>query len=487
MNAPLPQATSLRDPSHEPSPERSQEPAFDPPASGSGSMPRVDGESYFGDLATGLKRFMGVDEQFTCAYSAEQSDFVRFNHGRIRQAGHVDQAYVALRLIDDKPEGQRQASIALTLSGNVDDDLVHCQRALASLRGTLAELPIDPLLTVETEGFTSRSVRKGLLPSGIEMAGTVTELGVGHDLVGFLATGPLQRGFASSYGHHNWHEVANFNFEWSLYFEADKAAKSSYAGFEWQPDVLRGKIIRAANDLAVLRRPIRQIDPGAYRVYLSPMAMQEVVGSMAWNGFSAKAQATRSSPLQKLYDGQAVLSPLVSISEHTASGLMPVVQSDGFRRPEHVDLIAEGLPASLLASPRTAREYGLAQNGAESDDESPQSLDMAGGSIAQEQILREIGTGLCINNLWYLNFSDRMNCRLTGMTRFATFWVENGEAVAPVNVMRFDDSVYRMLGDGLTGLTATREFIPESRTYASRSTASMRVPGAFIDGFRFTL
>ncbi len=112
---------------------------------------------------------------------------------------------------------------------------------------------------------------------------------------------------------------------------------------------------------------------------------------------------------------------------------------------------------------------------------------MAPGTVDHDHVLRELGTGLCINNLWYLNFSDRMNCRLTGMTRFATFWVENGEAVAPTNVMRFDDSVYRMLGDGLTGLTATREFIPESGTYERRSTASMRLPGAFVDGFRLTL
>ena len=112
---------------------------------------------------------------------------------------------------------------------------------------------------------------------------------------------------------------------------------------------------------------------------------------------------------------------------------------------------------------------------------------MAGGTVEHEQTLRELGTGLCINNLWYLNFSDRMNARMTGMTRFATFWVENGEAVAPTNVMRFDDSVYRILGDNLTGLTSTREFIPDSRTYGSRITASKRLPGAFVDGFRLTL
>ena len=450
-------------------------------------MPRIDAESYFGDLAKGLPKFLAGDEQFMCSYAAEQSDFVRFNHARIRQAGHVDQAYLSLRLVHDHAEGQRQASISLTLSGDLAADLSHCERALASLRSTLPDLPPDPLMTIETEGFTSRNVKVGRLPSGIDMASTITELGVGHDLVGFLATGPMQRGFASSYGHHNWHEVANFNFEWSLYYEADKAAKSSYAGFEWDTDVLRAKIIRAANDVAVLKLPPKQIDPGAYRVFLSPTAMAELVSMMCWGGFSAKARATRTNPLQMLYDRQASLSPLVSISEHTAGGLMPIVQSDGFRRPDHVDLITAGKPTGLLASPRTAREYGVPQNGAETGEEDPQSLDMAAGTVEQDHVLRELGTGLCINNLWYLNFSDRMNCRMTGMTRFATFWVENGEAVAPTNVMRFDDSIYRILGDHLTGLTATREFIPDGKTYGSRGTGSKRLPGAFVDGFRLTL
>jgi predicted Zn-dependent protease len=73
------------------------------------------------------------------------------------------------------------------------------------------------------------------------------------------------------------------------------------------------------------------------------------------------------------------------------------------------------------------------------------------------------------------------------MTRFATFWVENGELVAPLNVMRFDESIYRMLGSNLVGLTDTKEDQLSADTYFARSTSSGRLPGAIIDGFSFTL
>ena len=95
-----------------------------------------------------------------------------------------------------------------------------------------------------------------------------------------------------------------------------------------------------------------------------------------------------------------------------------------------------------------------------SGGESPNALEMAAGSLAGDELLGRLDTGLYLNNLWYCNFSDRNDCRITGMTRFACFWVEQGVIQAPLNVMRFDDSVYRMLGDALVGLTRERELIP---------------------------
>ena len=112
---------------------------------------------------------------------------------------------------------------------------------------------------------------------------------------------------------------------------------------------------------------------------------------------------------------------------------------------------------------------------------------MGGGTLAMRDALAALDTGLAIGNLWYLNYSDRPACRMTGMTRFATFWVEGGNVVAPVDVLRFDDTLYRMLGENLEALTVERELLLASSTYGSRMLASATLPGALLSAMNFTL
>jgi predicted Zn-dependent protease len=133
---------------------------------------------------------------------------------------------------------------------------------------------------------------------------------------------------------------------------------------------------------------------------------------------------------------------------------------------------------------RSAREYGATVN---SGGESPSSLEMAAGGLAQDEVLERLDTGIYLNNLWYCNFSDRNACRITGMTRFACFWVEGGKIQAPLNVMRFDDSVYHLLGQALEDLTRERELIFDAGSYEERSTGSYLLPGALLDSLRLTL
>jgi predicted Zn-dependent protease len=174
------------------------------------------------------------------------------------------------------------------------------------------------------------------------------------------------------------------------------------------------------------------------------------------------------------------------VLENTADGVAPGFQGDGFVKPARVTLIENGKLRDALVSPRSAKEYGLPTNAA-NGRESPESLELLGGGLDGKEALEALDRGLYISNLWYLNFSDRPAGRITGMTRFATFWVEGGRIAAPATPMRVDDSIYRMLGENLVDLTRERELLLDPSTYGERSTSSSRLPGALLQSLKLTL
>jgi hypothetical protein len=53
--------------------------------------------------------------------------------------------------------------------------------------------------------------------------------------------------------------------------------------------------------------------------------------------------------------------------------------------------------------------------------------------------------------------------------------------------MRFDDSVYRLFGEHLVGLTSESELVVSDQSYRARSVSSMRLPGAVVSEMAFTL
>jgi predicted Zn-dependent protease len=319
------------------------------------------------------------------------------------------------------------------------------------------------------------------------MVDAVLAAGAGHDLVGFSASGPIHRGFANSFGQRNWDTVSAFNIDLSFYLQADKAVKMTHAGTRWDAAAFAAKANEAKARLKVLARSAKTVTPGGYRVFLAPAAMEEIMSMLSWGGFSLAEHRTATTPLIKMVEQGVTLNPLVTITENTKDGLAPGFQSEGFVKPATVTLIDKGVYKDCMTSPRSAAEFDAAQNGADENYEVPLSLDMQAGALPDAEVLKTLGTGIYVGNLWYLNYSDRNACRLTGMTRFATFWVENGEITAPLNVMRFDDTVYRMLGANLIGLTAERDLRLSTSTYEARSTHSMHLPGAVIEDLWMTL
>ncbi|NQD93337.1 TldD/PmbA family protein, partial [Pseudomonas sp. CrR25] len=388
---------------------------------------------------------------------------------------------LALKLIRDG----RHAELQVTLSGAPEDDRQRLTDALQHLRQTLPLLPPDPYLQLNRDAWHSHSQQLETLPDSAAVVAQIAREAAGLDLVGFYAAGPLSRGFASSSGAFGWHQASSFNFDWSLFHANGQALKAQYAGQAWHAETFAQRLQQAREQLAFLGLPPRSLAPGDYRAYLAPAALQEILELLGWGGFSAQALAEKDSPLQRLHAGEARLNPLLHLQEQVTDSLTPAFSSEGYARRD-LCLIRAGQPGEQLVSSRSAAEYGLPANGA-SPWESPESLAMAGGDLRQADILGRLGSGLYIGNLWYLNYSDRPAARITGMTRFASFWVEDGRIQAPLASMRFDDSLYRLLGSQLEALTDERELSLSTRTYHERHNGSTLLPGALLSGLTLTL
>ena len=440
-------------------------------------------EQYFYQLMDYLTAQLHGAEIFLCKFEGEHSDFTRFNHAKIRQAGTVEQRYLTLDLID----GARHAHAKLALSGEKTLDQAQLLSALEHLRAILPSLPADPHLLYATEINSSEHLGNNALPHPKYAVTEIINQVQGHDFVGIYAEGGIFKGFANSLGQRNWHSSYSFNLDWSFYHSKDKAVKTAYAGLHWDNAAFQQKVDRALQELELLKQPSRKIPRGKYRVYLAPAALSEIIGMLTWDGFSAKAHCSKQSPLLRMSQApKQNLHPSISLCEHTAGGIAPAFQAQGFIKPDAVTLIEKGEWKTALISPRSAQEFGLVTNGAD-EEEMPNSLQLAAGDFPQADVLKTLDTGVYINNLWYLNYSDRAACRITGMTRFASFWVEKGEIVAPLDVMRFDETIFNVLGDNLLALTQEQEMIIDSDTYEQRSVNSALMSGALVKDFTFTL
>jgi predicted Zn-dependent protease len=205
----------------------------------------------------------------------------------------------------------------------------------------------------------------------------------------------------------------------------------------------------------------------------------------SWGGVSESSLRQGGSALAKMREGKN-LSPLFTLKENFSRGTVPRFNSQGEIAPEEVPLIVAGELVNTLVNARTAKEYGVPSNAA-NGSESLRAPELSTGALRTEEILAQLDTGLYLSNLHYLNWSDRVGGRITGMTRYACFWVEQGEIVAPIQDLRFDDSLYAFFGENLEAVTESQSFVADVDTYESRSLGGALVPGALIRDFTFTL
>ncbi len=457
-------------------------------SSSAGERSPSSSEATFNQIAAAISTQLSNHPNchFTLSLAGEDTQFTRFNGAKVRQSGQVCDGQLRLTLMTS----DRTTAARIPFTSHFDTDWAIAKPTLDGLLADLPELPIDPYVVIPTSDDKnkghSREVRNGKLLPAKAVAEKLIEPVQKLDFSGLYAGGISYRAYADSAGKRHWFETPSFTLDYSLFNHRNQAVKGTVAGNVWNMSDYQQNISASQQQLELLSRPVKIISKGAYRTYLAPAAVADLLETVIYGGLGEADLRQGNSAFEKLEKGDATLSEKFSLQEDFQRISVPRFNSNGVVAPEQLSIIEQGQWVNSLVSDRSAKEYGKPSNAANSG-EFMRAPTVAPGQLREDQILAQLGTGLYLSNLHYLNWSDLTAGRITGMTRYACFWVEDGEIVAPIENLRFDDSFYRFLGEGLVALTEGQRFLPAVGTYDRRSLGGMWMPGMLIDQFRYTL
>ncbi len=439
-------------------------------------------EQLFNQLSETLLNNLQNGEDLKLTIGGENSQFIRFNQSKVRQSGLVDDASLSIVLIKD----ERTCSGSFTLTGNISTDEATAMEELNRLRDEVGTLPKDPFVVMPEDAGSSREEHNGSLLNKEEAVSALSPAMQGVDLAGIWATGRIFTGNANSAGQKHWFATDTFSLDYSLITPDERMVKGTFAGSHWDQSEYENNMAKSIAKLRMMEKPGKKIKPGVYRTYIAPAGVADIVGMFSWGGVGEASIQQGDSSLCKMRQNNVKMSPCFTLSEDFTSGIVPRFNSNGELAPEKLDLILAGSLQNTLVSSRTAKEYGVQSNFA-GEGESLRSPVLSPGDLNEDEVVQKIDNGIYLSNLHYLNWSDRPGGRITGMTRYACFWVENGEVIAPIENMRFDDSIYNFFGENLEAVTDKAHLHPAVETYDGREMGGVSCPGILLKSFELTL
>lgn len=250
------------------------------------------------------------------------------------------------------------------------------------------------------------------------------------------------------------------------------------------------EVTERAFQKASCQQPWHEVPAGEYTVILEPLAVLNLLSLLIVDYISQISH----------FSGTAVHNQQGFVAGHLGSQLFgdlftldddvyhPLLQGRPFddegvpKMP--VILVYKGTPSQLVHSRASALQMSEDATGhglhlPNPYGAVPQHLIMHGGEKSLDDLIKQTSKGLLITRFWYNRIVDPTRLVVTGITRDGTFWIENGEIVAPVRNLRFNESLFNIFSH-ITMLGK------EKRTYDDESGQLMVVPSVRIDGFRFS-
>jgi len=214
---------------------------------------------------------------------------------------------------------------------------------------------------------------------------------------------------------------------------------------------------RRAGIYATITRNRVDFTPGEYNVILSPLVVGnlfEYVAHMA----SALSVLTGFSMFSKYKPGDSIATESLSLYDAPRDTSLPGTLGfddegvETFNKP----IIEKGVFTTLLHNVATASKMGTKSTGnAGWIGPRPWNLNIPGGDMREDELIRELRNGVFITNNWYTRLQNYYEGIFSTVSRDAALLIKNGEIVGHIGRIRIA-STFSKLMKNIQGLSRER-------------------------------
>ncbi len=221
------------------------------------------------------------------------------------------------------------------------------------------------------------------------------------------------------------------------------------------------------------------VEAGEYEVVLAPRCIGDY---FMYLESSIHAQSLDSK--QSFFEGkidEKVFPENVTITDDPKH---PELINFDYNEDGHIykklPIIENGVFKNFFVDNYYGRKLKMKKNGSEGG-----ALVMDTGDKELGEIIGSIKKGLYISSLHYMNFINRKETSITGLTRDGTFLIEDGKITKVVNNLRFTENISDII-KGITDIENKAYTIPYSSNYGEFGIYSVRMPHVKVNGFKIS-
>ena len=197
---------------------------------------------------------------------------------------------------------------------------------------------------------------------------------------------------------------------------------------------------------------------GDYEAIFPPEAVSTFTGFIGMLGFSAKSYQDGYSFIIDKIGSQVFDDKLTIVDDGRSLDTYNALPYDGEGTPKQkLSLVNKGIPENLCYDSYTAHKDDTESTGHALPKfvrgffyrgyPLPVNQIVSPGDSSVDEMIEDTKKGVYITRLHYVNPIRRDKAVISGLTRDACWYIENGEIKYPIKVMRFTDGIPRVFGE----------------------------------------